>query len=96
MRKCVRGSVVNFQAIFQNQVLVTLTLIADAKSGEFRNFFYLESEKEEIPKLFQFSRLEQWQYFKERLSLSFIFQIDFACSWIQVYIQGISNKNVDI
>ena len=56
------------------------TLIADTKSGEFRNFFYLESEKEEIPQIFQFSRLEQWQYFKERLSLSFIFQINFACS----------------
>ena len=55
MRKDVTGRIVNFRAIFQNQVLVTITLIAGAKSGEFRNFFYLEREKEEIPMYSSFS-----------------------------------------
>lgn len=34
---------------------VSYYLIAGAKSGEFRNFFYLESEKEEIPMYSSFS-----------------------------------------
>jgi len=49
----VGGSNVNFQAIFQYQILFMIAFIAKGGQRGFGNSFYLERREEETEKLFQ-------------------------------------------